>query len=121
MGTRIYWAAGKPGIDFTEKSGHAVKSDTQGVDIIGAATDRPVGVIDTVNTVNNELGIALPGAVTHVKVSGAVKRLGFGALAADGTVTAATFAAGETVICQFLGDGVADETVEALILTPVKS
>ncbi len=120
MNPKIFAVAGKAGTDYSGKSGYAVKHDGNDVVVCSAVTDLPAGVIVDVNAVDNSLSVALPGAVAPVKVSGAVKRMQRGFLAADGSATAEAGAAGEVVYCQFLADGAAGETVNALILAPVK-
>lgn len=120
MDSKIVSAPGKAGVDYSGKSGYAVKHDGTGLVVCTATTDLPAGVIVDVNPVENSLGVALPGAVVPVKVSGAVKRMQRGVIAADGSATAEAAAANEVAYCQFLSDGVADETVNALILAPVK-
>lgn len=120
MDSKIWFAPGKAGVSYAGKTGYAVKHDGADIVVCTATTDLPAGVIVDVNPVDNTLAVALPGAVVPVKVSGAVKRLQRGVIAADGSATAEAAAANEVAYCQFLADGVADETVNALILAPVK-
>ncbi len=120
MDSKVFSVTGKTGTDYSGKSGYAVKHDGTDIVVCTATTDLPAGVIDNVNAIDNELGVALPGAIRPVKVSGTVKKFQRGVLAADGTATAEAGASGEVAYCQFLGDGVTGETVNALILAPVK-
>jgi len=119
MDSRIYSGLGKAGVSFADKSGYAVKLASGGIDLCAAATDTPIGVIDSVIVESNRLGIALPGAVVPVKVSGTVAAFSRGVLDAGGKAKQETGTEGEVVFCQFLNDGVADETVNALIFNPV--
>lgn len=121
----IFSTTGKTGTDFSGKSGYAVKFDEAGdVIVCTAVTDLPIGVVAQVIPQGgdnpDELGIALPGAIVDVKVSGDVTRLQRGYLHSDGSAKAATGSAGEVEFCQFLQDGAADEIVQALILAPIK-
>lgn len=120
MNSRIFAVAGKVGTDYSGMSGYAVIHDGTDIVVVTSATSLPHGFIADVNTVSNELSVALPGAVIPVKVTGAVKCFQRGVLVADGSVKAETGAATEVACCQFLSDGADAETVNALVLAPVK-
>jgi hypothetical protein len=117
----IFAMQGKSGTSYSGKAGYAVVIDGDGSPVLcTAATDLPAGVIASVIDSDNQVAIALPGALIPVKVSGTVKRMQRGVVQADATAKAATGTAAEVEYCQFLQDGVADEIVNAIILAPIK-
>jgi len=110
------------GADLTGLEGKAVKLDGDGNPIVvTAATDAPNGVIEAGGAEDTNVNIALPGSEgVLVKVSGAVKRLQYGKVAADATFAASAWAQNDVVMVQFLEAGVAGDLVLANILQPVK-
>lgn len=114
--------------DLTGKEGVFVKPHTDGVsvDVIAAATDVPLGIVNSEapagsSTAEVLISDAFAGT-TRVKLGatpGTVKLGVYGALNADGTVSADPGTGARVIVCRFLETGAGGERVEAVIFKPV--
>ena len=103
---------------LVDKEGYAMKLHTDGTIIVcSAATDVPAGVLRRGAAAGELVELALPGSIVPVKLSGTVKALAHGDVAADGTFVTSAYAT-NTKVVQFLEAGVSGDLVNALVLTP---
>jgi len=101
---------------LTDLVGHFIKADgAGGFTAVDGATDLHVGCLDHALSATKG-GLAVVGARTRVKVTGAVSQFGFGKLNADATASAYTGGEGEVRCCQFLQAGTDGELVNAVIM-----
>jgi len=100
---------------LTDLVGKFLKADGAGGFAVADADDIHVGCLDHALSATKG-GLAVIGARTRVKVTGAVAQFGFGKLAADGTASAYTGVDGEVRCCQFLQAGTDGELVAAVIM-----
>lgn len=111
--------------DLTGKRGFAVEVASGKVSICNAATDKPIGILLTGDTVGFPNSVALPGTIVKVKLSATpgtvvlgtplVLDAGTGTLKAQSAVTGGS----PTLIAQALESGTADELIDARIVEPV--
>lgn len=106
---------------LVDKEGYGVMADGTGkVEIADATTDEIVGVIVQGADAASEVAVALPGAMTNVKLSGTVKKFDAGKIAADGTFVKSAFAQNDVICVRFLEDGVSGDLIQALVLQASK-
>ena len=60
--SKIITLPNKSGVDLSTKDGYAVKFDTDGINVCGAATDRVVGVITTGAAAGGNSGVCVQGS-----------------------------------------------------------
>jgi hypothetical protein len=108
-------------VDLTGKEGYGVKATGNGsVELAAAATDEICGVVVQGDAANQQVAVALPGAIANVKLSGTVKAMDAGKVAADGTFLKSTLAQNDVVCVRFLEAGVSGDLVQSLVLESVK-
>jgi hypothetical protein len=106
---------------LTDKEGYGAMADAAGeVELADAVTDEILGVIVQGAAADAEVAVALPGAITNVKLSGTVKKFDPGKIAADGTFVVSAYAQNDVICVRFLEAGVSGDLVQALVLPPVK-
>jgi len=115
-----------PGADHSAatQEGLFVKLNAAGnpIVVVSATATVPFGVILDGEAVTGQDSIGVCGGnfgPAYVRAGAAVTR-GYGQLESDGAVINDAGAGARIVVCLFLESGVADELVQAVILTPVQ-
>jgi len=113
-----------PAEDHREKEGYFTKLSAAGLvtAIVSATATIPYGVILEGENTDGQDSIGICGGnvgPVDVKLAGTVAKGDYGQLEADGRVIKDSGAGARVIVCLFKEAGVANELVQAILLTPV--